>query len=136
MLAWAVTGFIFFLKPGYGGAYEPLAVKTYPLVGTSNITPQPSWLEFRVLRSALGEHLLVRTTAGWQQLDPRNNEPRPAPGDADLRRLVADALSANPQRYGAIVDTAGGAIRTDTGAEIKLDWQQMRLQQYGRDTGW
>ena len=77
----------------------------------------------------------MRTTAGWQQLDPRNNEPRPAPDDADLRRLVADALGANPQRYGAIVDTAGGVIRTNTGAEIRLDWQQMRLQQSGRDTG-
>jgi hypothetical protein len=136
MLAWAVTGCIFFVKPGYGGAYEMLAVKTYPLADTANILPQPTWLEVRVLRSALGEHLLVRTTDGWQQLDPRNFEPRPAPGDTDLRKLIADALSANPQRYGAIVNTDGGVIRTDTGTEIRLDWQQMRLRQYGRDTGW
>jgi hypothetical protein len=136
MLAWAVTGFIFFIKPGYGGAYEMLAVKAYPLEGATNIAPQPSWLEVRVMHSVLGEHLLVRTTAGWQQLDPRTSQPRPAPDDADLRKLIADALSANPLRYGAIVSADGGVIRTDTGAEIRLDWQQMRLQQYGRDTGW
>jgi hypothetical protein len=134
ILAWAITGLVFFIKPGYGGAYEMLAVKTYPLGGAINIAAQPSWLEVRALRSVLGEHLLVRTSSGWQQLDARDFEPRPAPEGADLRRLVADALNANPQRYGTIVSTDGGVIRTDTGAEIRLDWQQMRLQQYGRDT--
>jgi hypothetical protein len=136
MLAWTVTGFIFLIKPGYGGAYETLAVKTYPIGVATSVTPQPSWLEFRALRSVLGEHLLVRTAAGWRQLDPRTSQPRSAPDDADLRRLVADAISDNSQRYGAIVSTGDGVVRTDTGAEIKLDWQQMRLQQYGRDTGW
>jgi len=31
MLGWTFTGLIFFIKPGYKGAYEQLALKTYPL---------------------------------------------------------------------------------------------------------
>ena len=30
-VGWALTGAVFFIKPGYAGAYELLAVRTYPL---------------------------------------------------------------------------------------------------------
>jgi hypothetical protein len=134
MLAWAVTGFIFFVKPGYSGAYEMLNLKTYPLTAVASVIPQPSWLEYRYFRTVLGEHLIARTPAGWQHLDPRTLQPEPAPTDAEVGRLVADALSANPQRYGQIVSVGDNTVRTSTGVEIKLDWQQLGLQQRGRDT--
>lgn len=33
LFGWAITGFIFFLKPGYEGAYELLQLKTYSVDG-------------------------------------------------------------------------------------------------------
>ena len=40
-VGWAVTGAIFFLKPGYAGAYDLLAVKTYPLDAATQIKATP-----------------------------------------------------------------------------------------------
>jgi hypothetical protein len=134
MVGWAVTGFVFFVKPGYGGAYESLNVKTYPLDGGVSISADPGWLEYRGLRTILGDHLVVRTAAGWGHLNPRTLQPMAAPSDDEVRRLVTDAFLANPQRYGTIVSVAGGTIRTDTGVEVTLDWKRVSLQQHGRDT--
>ena len=141
MVGWAVTGFVFFVKPGYGGAYESLTVKTYPLEGAPSIGLGPetqaepaSWLEYRVFRTILGDHLLVRTATGWQHLNPNTLQPIAAPSDDDVRRLVTDAFAANPQRYGNITGMAGGVITTDTGVEVTLDWNRVSLQQRGRDT--
>lgn len=137
MVGWAVTGFVFFIKPGYGGAYELLTVKTYPLDRPANgpsLASGEMWLEYRVFRTILGEHLLVRTAAGWQHLNPSTLQPMPAPSDEEVRRLVTDAFAANPQRYGTITRVDSGAISTDTGVEITLDWNRVSLQQRGRDT--
>ena len=155
MVGWAVTGFVFFIKPGYGGAYELLSVKTYPLEGAAPIglglglrqaqaTPSlsrgenqaelRSWLEYRVFRTILGEHLLVRTATGWQHLNPNTLQPMPAPSDEEVRRLVTDAFASNPLRYGTITRVDSGVISTDTGVEITLDWNRVSLQQRGRDT--
>jgi hypothetical protein len=43
--AWAVTGFIFFVKPGYGAAYGGLQVRRYSLEGAAIPQPRPEWLE-------------------------------------------------------------------------------------------
>lgn len=134
MIGWAVTGFVFFVKPGYGGAYDMLTVKTYPLEGAQPLTPAPDWTEFRVFKTIIGEHLLVRTATGWRHLDPRTLQPIAAPSDDEVRRLVTDAFAANPQRYGNITGVAGDVIRTDTGVEVTLDWNRVSLQQRGRDT--
>ena len=141
MIGWALTGFVFFVKPGYGGAYEMLAVKTYPLEGAAPIGLGPatqaelrSWLEYRVLKTVLGDHLLVRTPAGWQQLDPTTLQPRPMPQVDAVRELVADAFSANPQRYGRISQVTDNVVITSTGVEVTLDWNGLGLQQRGRDT--
>ena len=141
MIGWAVTGFVFFLKPGYGGAYEALAVKTYPLerdepigLGVDAQAERRSWLEYRVFRTILGHHLLVRTEAGWRQLNPNTLQPVGAPSDEELKRLVTDAFTANPQRYGSITRVDNGVISTDTGVEVTLDWNRVSLQQKGRDT--
>lgn len=147
MVGWAVTGFVFFVKPGYGGAYEALTVKTYPMVSAPSLGRGPalqhaqvnqdepgSWLEYRVFRTILGDHLLVRTPAGWQQLNPRTLQPIAAPSDDEVRRLVTDAFTANPPRYGSITRVDNGVIYTDTGIEVTLDWNRVSLQQRGRDT--
>lgn len=134
LLAWAATGAVFFLKPGYGAAYAPLAVRTYPLEALQTALPDTSWRETRLLRSALGVHLLVRTADGWRQADPESGVPRPRAADAEVRRLVEDAIAADPARYGAITSLVGDTVTTDTGARIVLDWDRLALSQRGRDT--
>ena len=134
MVGWAVTGFVFFVKPGYGGAYESLAVKTYPLEAGQSVKTAPEWLEYRGLKTILGHHLLVRTAVEWHHLNPGTLQPAAAPSDDEVRRLVTDAFSANPQRYGNITGVADGVVTTDTGVEVTLDWNRISLQQRGRDT--
>jgi hypothetical protein len=131
---WAITGLVFFLKPGYEGAYEGLSPKTYPLEGSLSIHPDPSWLEFRCFRTILGDHLIARTADGWLHLNPRDLRPRSLPTEGEIRRLLTDAISANPGRYGKIVSLSGDTARTDTGVEITMDWTSLSLQQKGRDT--
>ncbi|HUR21459.1 MAG TPA: hypothetical protein VMZ90_11660 [Vicinamibacterales bacterium] len=134
MVGWAVTGFVFFVKPGYGGAYEMLNVKTYALDSGPSITPRPGWREFRVFRTILGEHLLILTFEGWRHLNPQTLQSMPAPSEDDVKRLVNDAFTANPARYGRITGVAGNLVTTDTGVEVTLDWNRVSLQQKGRDT--
>lgn len=133
-LGWAVTGLVFFIKPGYEGAYELLRAKTYPLNRSFFVTPQPSWLEYRCLRTVLGDHLLARTGSGWEHLDPTDMRPRELPGKDGLKLLLDDAISVNPARYGRILSIADRVALTDTGIEIKLDWNSLSLQQKGSDT--
>jgi hypothetical protein len=132
-LAWAITGLIFFIKPGYTAAYEILNVKTYPLDREVNVVAQPDWRELRYLKTVLGEHLLVRLDSGWKQLDPVTKQPR-AVAEADVRALLKDAFTANPQRYGEVASITDDAIKTTTGIDVSIDWNRMLLQQKGKDT--
>jgi PepSY-associated TM region len=131
---WALTGLVFFIKPGYEGAYESLSPKTYPLERPLTINPDPTWLEFRYLKTALGEHLLVRTNAGWSHLNPADGRPRDVPTQDEIRTLLNDAFSANPRRYGNISKVSGETASTDTGVEVTVDWKRLSLQQRGTDT--
>src|SRR5205809_4660289 len=79
LITWAVTGAVFFIKPGYGAAYDSLPVRTYPLEGTIAVRPDPSWREVRHLRTILGLHLLARTDKGWLQFDPATLRPAAPP---------------------------------------------------------
>ena len=133
---WALTGFVFFIKPGYVGAYEILKVKTYNLASSPTLTVDPAWSEFRYLRTVLGDHLLVRTQSDWQQLDPITKQPRARPSEAEMRLLLKDAFSANPRRYGEIVSISDSTARTSTGVQVSLDWATLTLQQQGTDTAW
>ena len=133
-LGWAVTGTIFFLKPGYGAAYDALPIKMYPLDGTISVRPDPAWREVRHLRTILGPHLLVRTDKGWAHLDPVTQQPLAAPREDDVKRLLADAFTINPSRYGQVVSLKEKVATTDTGAVVTFDWNRMALQQRGRDT--
>lgn len=131
---WAITGLVFFIKPGYAGAYEMLNPKTYPLDGKVVVTADPGWREFRFFRTILGDHLIARTDSGWLHLNPANMQPRSKPTESEIKLLLQDAFSANPQRYGEVASISGAAIKTSTGVEVTLDWNSLALQQKGKDT--
>ena len=131
---WALTGLVFFLKPGYDGAYEMLQPKTYPMNEQVALSPAPSWLEFRYCRTMLGNHLIVRTAQGWQHLDPLSLLPRKKPTPDEIRLLLTDAFSASPQRYGQITELTNEVATTNTQVRVTLDWNRLSLQQRGRDT--
>jgi hypothetical protein len=132
--AWAVTGFIFFLKPGYTGAYEILSLKTYPLDHAVSINPKSEWLEYRYFRTILGDHLLARTGNGWQHLNPTNGLPRVRPTQSEIELLLKDAFTANPLRYGDISSVSDNSAKTNTGVEVTIDWANLSLNQRGKDT--
>ena len=135
LFGWAVTGFVFFVKPGYEGAYELLQLKTYPLDGEKfALTAEPSWLEFRCIKTVLGNHLLVRTAQGWQHLDPATLAVRAKPTDGEIKTLLQDAFSANPERYGQVSTIEGATATTTTNVRVALNWNRMSLQQTGNDT--
>jgi hypothetical protein len=133
-IGWAVTGAIFFLKPGYAGAYDLLQVKTYPLETDTQIKANSSWLEVRLIKTVLGEHLLVRTAEGLQHLDPRTLEPKPQPAEDEIRRLISEAFQLNPSRYGQITSVSENTATTDTGVRVTLNWERLTLAQRGTDT--
>jgi len=67
-------------------------------------------------------------------LDPVSLQPQPAPSNAQYTKLLQDAFVANKARYGEIVTAEDGFATTNTGVEVTLDWNSMRLRQKGRDT--
>jgi len=133
LAGWALTGTVFFLKPGYAGAYDLLQVKTYPLESNISIQTDPSWLEARLIRTALGEHLLARTATGWINLNPQTLQPNTKPSPDQIKELITDAISGNP-RYGTVSTVEGNSIATETGVRIELDWNRLSLSQRGKDT--
>ena len=132
-LGWAATGAVFFIKPGYAGAYESLAVRTYPLDDNLPVRIQ-AWREARLVKTILGTHLLARTDAGWRNLNPATLQIEAVPSQDKLRLLFEDAFSANPDRYGRVATQTGTTARTTTGVEVTLEWTRLALQQRGRDT--
>ena len=133
-IGWAVTGAIFFLKPGYTGAYDLLQIKTYPLEIDTQIKANPSWFEARLIKTVLGEHLLVRTTEGAQHLDPQTLQQRTQPTEEEMRKLISEAFQMNPSRYGQITNISSNTATTDTGVRVTLNWERMTLAQRGTDT--
>ena len=133
-LGWALTGLVFFIKPGYTEAFEILSVKTYGNQEPFLVPENSNWLEVRMLKSVLGNHLLVKTIDGWDHLNPTTLDTLELPSKQDIRRLVEDAISVNPQRYGNIAAVTKNHIETDKNVTIQLDWSQMLLSQKGRDT--
>jgi hypothetical protein len=134
LVAWAITGAIFFIKPGYGGAYDSLAVRTYALTDPIAVAPPPDWREVRYLTTVLGTHVLARTESGWTQFDPVTLQERPAPSSEALRLLVQDAFAANPDRYGQVASVEDRRFTTTTGVHVTLDWNRLALSQRGPDT--
>ena len=134
MLAWTITGLIFFIKPGYQGAYEQLSIKTYPLSASLVVIPKKEWREVRLIHSILGEHLLVKLDNKTVHLDPVSLAVKAIPSEQELKTLLRDAFSRNNERYGDILSVNGLSAKTTTGVEVKLDWANLRLSQSGQDT--
>ncbi len=136
LIVWAITGMVFLVQPGYGSAYAVLEPRTYPLVEPLVLPASNDWLEYRVLRTILGEHLLVKTDAAWLHLDKQTLEAAPLPVEEKQTELLSDAITVNPERYGEVSRYENGAFHTSTGVEISLNWNTLSFRQYGEDTYW
>lgn len=139
MFVWAVTGFVFLIKPGYEEAYEQLSIAQLPFPGISQLVPQPHWRQIQVVQTALGTHLLVTTMDGeHKHLDPLTLEPRELPTTEQLYQLFEEATMHNRERYGNLLNIkqTGNHLHllTTTQMHVQLDWQTLRLQQRGEDT--
>ncbi len=134
MLGWTITGIIFFIKPGYQGAYEQLSIKTYPLNESIALQPKRDWKEMKLVSTILGDHLLVKSNNKTEHLDPNSLLLKPAPSEAEFKALLLDAFTGNSERYGDVINLDGLSAQTNTGVEIKLDWNNLRLSQKGQDT--
>lgn len=134
MLGWTITGIIFFIKPGYQGAYEQLSVKTYPLSDSMMVRPKSEWQEVRLVNTILGEHLLVKLQNKSVHLDPVSLAVKAKPSEQEFKILLRDAFTSNSERYGDILSVNGLSAKTSTGVEVKLDWHNLRLSQAGHDT--
>ena len=133
-IGWILTGLVFLFKPGYQQAYERITPTAYPISQTLKINPQPHWQSFRVIKTILGTHLLVKTNTEALQLSPTTQEPIPAPSQTDIERLLTDAIKLNPARYGDIISFEDQRFMTSTGVELTLDWPTLNITQKGRDT--
>lgn len=133
ILGWVVTGFLFHVKPGWSEAYDLPRVQTLSLAGMALPELRDDWHELRLLRTVLGDHLLVRTDDGWQHLEPTTLEPRPEPSPEDLRRLLDASLAEQP-RYGTVREVDGLSAVMETGVRVRLSWSRLSLSQRGDDT--
>ena len=133
LFAWASTGVIFVTKPGYAGAYEQLAVKTYPFEASLNLSPVEDWQEVRWLRSILGVHLLIKESGAYRQYLPDTLLPAEQPSESQVKALLADAMTMNEERYGHIERVDGLTAYTSTGVTIELNWDELSLSQRGFD---
>lgn len=134
LLAWTATGAVFSVKPGYDQAFEQLSFKTYPFDQNLVVNVAREWDEVSLLRTILGQHLLVGSNGQYRHLDPVSLQDKKPPTHAQLKQLIADALSNNPQRYGEVISVDGDYAKTSTGIEIKVDWLRLKISQKGRDT--
>lgn len=133
-IAWAITGIFFYFKPGYQEAYQPLPIKLYPLTKSITLPQQHNWLEIKQFRTILGDHLLVKNTDGWQQLNPINLQPITTLSQGEVNRLVNDAIESKAERYGEIATIDNFEITTTSDVRITLNWPQLSLRQQGKDT--
>lgn len=133
IIGWTVTGLVFFIKPGYEGAYEILKLKTYSLDPGYVVSVDERWQEVRIVKSILGTHLLVKSNGVTQNLDPSTYQPAQVPEISDLIRLFDDTISHNKERYGTVDVIENTRATTTTGIEIDLDWNALSFSQSGFD---
>jgi hypothetical protein len=136
LTAWAASGLVFLIQPGYEQAYEQLAVRQYAMSGELPVLPRQSWREIRYFQTVLGKHLLVREPDGWHHLHAESGETWPLPDATGIAALLEDAFSSNPERYGNVISVDGNRINTDTGVELSLHWPTLSISQRGRDSRW
>ena len=133
MVGWALTGLVFLIKPGYDGAYEVITIKTYPLDRKLNIASKENWEEVRVIKSVLGNHLLVTIDGKTNHLDFNTLKKKPMPSGTEVTRLVEDAIADKKDRYGSVLAVDGATAYTTTGIEVTVNWDGLKLNQIGSD---
>lgn len=135
LITWAITGAFFYFKPNYQNAFHQLAVKTYPLTHDSiSIATETHWKEIKLVKTVLGEHLIVLTDQGFENLkldDLSSYTPLPK---NDAIRLIKDAITSKPERYGLVTEYNDGVAVTSTGVKIELNETNLTLRQSGADT--
>ncbi len=133
-IAWILTGIVFLIKPGYSQAYERIEIKKYPVNTLFSIRPENDWLEYRIFNTILGDHLHINKNGNWIQLDPLTLSEKSKPSNTDIIKLLQDAVSFNPQRYGLVKKIEDGSYRTSTDVDLTFDWDAMTITQRGKDT--
>ncbi len=133
VIGWCITGAIFLFQPGYGDAYTRLAPRYYPMNTLSMPSALDEWLEVRQVQTILGTHVLARTEDGWQQYDVDTMEVRNRPSSSDIEKLLKDAMSVDKNRYGDRLEVSANGYVTGTGVQLKLDWNNLSIEQYGED---
>lgn len=134
LLVWAATGVVFLTKPGYQGAYEMLQAKTHPLDKDFAISANDQWQQVRLLKTALGYHLLATMSDGsTQHLDPQTGLAKALPTPEQLKSLFAEAIAHNLVRYGEITSIFDTTALTSTGIKISLNWNTLSFDQLGTD---
>ena len=63
-----------------------------------------------------------------------NNDEGEGLTEEEIKKLLLDAFSANPQRYGQVSTIEGGTVTTTTNVRVALNWNRLSLQQTGKDT--
>lgn len=139
LLAWAATGAVFILKPGYASAYAQIGVKPYSLDQAFSFKPHVHWRKVSIIRSVLGTHLLVDDAGTLRHLDPITLQPQAVPDHSGLVSLFNDAISIDAERYGEVLELNINTperitATTSTGVELSLNWQNLALRQSGTDT--
>jgi uncharacterized iron-regulated membrane protein len=134
LLGWALTGLVFFIKPGYSDAYKPLVIKTYPIDTSWTIDTAKHWQDVRLVKTILGTHLLVTTDDNTKHLNPYTLQEKALPSSDQLTVLIEDAISPNQDRYGSVTVIKDSVATTDTAVTITLDWKTLKLTQRGQDT--
>jgi hypothetical protein len=134
LLGWALTGLVFFIKPGYSDAYQPLVIKTYPIDTSWTIETAHQWQDLRLVKTILGTHLLVTTDGNTKHLNPYTLQVKTLPSSDQLTLLIEDAIAVNQDRYGSVTAIKDSVATTDTAVTITLDWKTLKLTQRGQDT--
>lgn len=133
LTTWAMTGLIFFIKPGYEGAYEQLPIKTYEIEHDIHVANTTALTSITALQSIIGLHILAKSDGRNIQLDPASMKLRTQPSESEIRALINDAVAQNDQRYGKIKSLDGTTAMTENNIKIELNWDTLTLRQYGPD---
>jgi hypothetical protein len=134
LLGWGLTGLVFFIKPGYSDAYQPLGIKTYPIDTSWTIDTARHWQDLRLVKTILGTHLLVTADGNTKHLDPYTLQAKVLPPSDQLTALIQDAIAVNQGRYGSVTAIKDSIATTSTAVKITLDWKTLKLTQRGQDT--
>ena len=135
LAVWSITGLVFHLKPGWGRAYDQLAIERPTTLHPASLAPPPPDVQsLELFDTVLGP--LYRID-GARLVDARTGQPRVLSPD-DARALAADAVARSPHGYGAAgavtADDATVHIAYANGVRVDVSRADARISQRGNDT--